>query len=157
MQTRTNSVTFLAALMIIGGLKTLRRAPADDRSVDRPFANGISSTGDNAAHRIQMFVATAAWGQCLAVLPAGSGIRMAPAPASPIDPFRLPVRSGSPLPGRQVDQAKLDRTMGQLQSLMQAAQLELHEASKGQLPRDLIPHLKRIEKLSKQLRREIAP
>jgi hypothetical protein len=62
-----------------------------------------------------------------------------------------------PFPRHPIDPAQVDRITEQLESLLKAVQPELTEASRGQIPRDLIPHLKQIEKLSKKLRRQLTP
>lgn len=102
--------------------------------------------------------ATAAPPQHLPVLPAGARV-VVQAPMIETRPglLRFPIRTGPPFPRRQLDQAKIARTTGQLESLLNAVQPELKEASKGELPADLIPNLKRIEKLTKQLRRQMSP
>ncbi|MGH9325336.1 MAG: hypothetical protein ACRD2B_01400 [Terriglobia bacterium] len=88
----------------------------------------------------------------------GSMDKMRPGPIGNVsDPFRFPAQT-QPLSLRpRVDPVKVERTMEQFDHLLKAVQPEIDEVSKGNLPRDLIPRLKRIEKLSKQLRREIEP
>jgi len=56
-----------------------------------------------------------------------------------------------------LDAAKLKEEADQLSKLAQSIPAEVAMAAKGQLPQDLAARLKQIEKLSKQLRREISP
>lgn len=101
---------------------------------------------------------TAAPAQHLPVLPAGvNAVRQEPISEMRPDLLRFPVRTGADFPRRQLDQARIDRTSAQLENLFNAVRPELREASSGELPKGLIPHLKRIQKLAKQLRREMAP
>ena len=58
-------------------------------------------------------------------------------------------------PGKAVDSGKLQREADQLASLAQGIPSEVNDVSKGTLPKDLIDRLKQVEKLSKQLRREL--
>ena len=55
------------------------------------------------------------------------------------------------------DLAQLQREAKELASLAQLIPSELEQLKAGQLPKDLNAQLKRIEKLSKQLRSEISP
>jgi hypothetical protein len=55
-----------------------------------------------------------------------------------------------------VDPAQLERDAKELASLAQLIPSEVAQVEKGRLPKDLDEQLKRIEKLSKQLRREIS-
>jgi hypothetical protein len=55
-----------------------------------------------------------------------------------------------------VDSAQLQRDAKELASLAQLIPSEVEQVEKGRLPKDLDEQLKRIEKLSKQLRREIS-
>jgi len=55
------------------------------------------------------------------------------------------------------DPAQLQRDAQELASLAKLIPSEVEQLKAGQLPKDLNAHLKRIEKLSKQLRREISP
>jgi hypothetical protein len=54
------------------------------------------------------------------------------------------------------DPARLERDAHELASLAQLIPSEVQQVENGQLPKDLDGQLKRIEKLSKQLRREIS-
>jgi hypothetical protein len=55
-----------------------------------------------------------------------------------------------------MDRAQLERDAKELARLAQLIPPEIHEVENGRLPKDLDGQLKRIEKLSKQLRREIS-
>jgi hypothetical protein len=57
---------------------------------------------------------------------------------------------------RPADPAQLQRDAKELASLAQLIPSEVQQAENGRLPKDLDGQLKRIEKLSKQLRREIS-
>jgi hypothetical protein len=54
------------------------------------------------------------------------------------------------------DLARLERDAKELASLAQLIPSEVQQVKNGRLPKDLDGQLKRIEKLSRQLRREIA-
>jgi len=56
-----------------------------------------------------------------------------------------------------VDPAQLQRDAKELASLAKLIPSEVEQLKTGRLPKDLDVQLKRIEKLSKQLRREISP
>ena len=58
-------------------------------------------------------------------------------------------------PRKAVDPAKLQREADQLASLAQGVPSEVNDVRKGTLPKDLLDRLKQVEKLSKQLRREL--
>jgi hypothetical protein len=65
-----------------------------------------------------------------------------------------------PPPIRQqssVDFPKLKNDADELLILSQSIHSEVDEVGKGMLPKDLIDKLKRMEKLSKRLRSELAP
>jgi hypothetical protein len=55
-----------------------------------------------------------------------------------------------------VDPAQLERDAKELASLAQLIPSQVQQVESGRLPKDLDGQLKRIEKLSKQLRREIS-
>ena len=55
------------------------------------------------------------------------------------------------------DAAQLKREADELAKLAQAVPPQVEKLANGELPRDLIDGLKRIEKLSKKLRRQIGP
>jgi hypothetical protein len=57
---------------------------------------------------------------------------------------------------RPTDPAQLERDAKELASLAQLILPEIHQVENGRLPKDLDGQLKRIEKLSKQLRREVS-
>jgi hypothetical protein len=57
---------------------------------------------------------------------------------------------------RPVDPAQLQRDARELAMLAQLIPSEVEQVGKGRLPKDLDGQLKRIEKLSKQLRRAIS-
>jgi hypothetical protein len=57
---------------------------------------------------------------------------------------------------RSVDPAQLDRDAKELARLAQLIPSQVQQVGRGRLPKDLDGQLKRIEKLSKQLRREIS-
>jgi hypothetical protein len=58
--------------------------------------------------------------------------------------------------GTKYDLAKVKRDADELASLAQSVPPEVDQTTKGVLPKDLGEKLKRIEKLAKQLRSEIA-
>jgi hypothetical protein len=62
---------------------------------------------------------------------------------------------GNPQP--KINAAKVKEQANELSKLAQSIPPDIEKATKGQLPQDLLTRLKQIEKLSKQLRREIAP
>jgi hypothetical protein len=61
------------------------------------------------------------------------------------------------LPASRVDPAALQREAKELLELSQSVQPDIESLSHGLLSKGLIDKLKRIEKLSKRLRGEIAP
>jgi hypothetical protein len=56
---------------------------------------------------------------------------------------------------RRVDQAQIQRDAEELNKLAQSVTTEICQTEKGTLPKDLSGNLKRIQKLSKQLRDEL--
>jgi len=81
-----------------------------------------------------------------------------PQPARP----GLPEIGGPPTvtrkePQPKINAAKAKEEATELAKLAQSIPPDVDKATKGQLPQDLVTRLKQIEKLSKQLRREIAP
>jgi flagellar motor protein MotB len=59
-------------------------------------------------------------------------------------------------PQRHVDTAQLQRDADELSSLAQSIPADIQSVTKGTLPKDLLEKLRRIEKLSKHLRSEVA-
>ncbi len=57
----------------------------------------------------------------------------------------------------KVDLAKLHQDALDLAQLAQSVPTEVNQATQGKLPKDLAEKLKRIEKLSRQLRAELVP
>ena len=53
--------------------------------------------------------------------------------------------------------AQVKQEADELSKLAQSIPPDVDKVAKGQLPQDLLTRLKQIEKLSKQLRREVAP
>lgn len=104
------------------------------------------------------FETTPCFGQHLPVFPSGARAPMAQ-PIAGMQPALLgiPVRTESPFARRPLDQAQVNRIDGQLAALLTSVRPELGEISKGHLPANLISNLKRMEKLSKQLRRQLSP
>lgn len=164
-----NYVTALAALLAVGdltGMPSLMRDARWRSSAQSAVYSGKESLPGQYRVRwkAHSFNATVAWAQQSPVLPPGSQLagggsmlKMRPGLATlPPDPFGDPAQAQPPFPRRGVDPAQLKRTTGQLEDLFKTVQPEITEVSKGRLPKDLIPHLKQIEKLSKQLRREIS-
>jgi hypothetical protein len=84
----------------------------------------------------------------------------APVPRSATDPpIALPsgpVRSSTTARPR-VDPLELQGEARQILELSQSIQSDFESVNRGLLPKDIIEKLKRIEKLSKHLRRQIAP
>jgi hypothetical protein len=86
-----------------------------------------------------------------------------------IRPFRPGMREAEQLSNRPetppqvtakrqpADPAQLQRDAKELASLAKLIPSEVEQLKIGRLPKDLDAQLKRIEKLSKQLRREISP
>ena len=73
-------------------------------------------------------------------------------PSAPNLPVVVPVKNRTPL-----NAAKLKAEADQLSKLAQSIPSDVDKATKGQLAQDLAARLRQIEKLSKQLRREIFP
>jgi hypothetical protein len=84
----------------------------------------------------------------------------APVPRSaadlPIAAPSGPVRS-STTPRPRIDPIELQREARQVLELSQSIQSDFESVNRGLLPKDIIEKLKRIEKLSKHLRSQIAP
>jgi hypothetical protein len=58
---------------------------------------------------------------------------------------------------KPVDAAKMRADAAELQQLAATVQGEIDQVAKGAMPKDMNDNLKKIEKLSKKLRSEIAP
>jgi hypothetical protein len=68
------------------------------------------------------------------------------------------VLEGPPSPSRKtVDPVKLRAEANELADLAHSVPADLDQISQGKLPKDFADKLKRIEKLSKQLRNELNP
>ncbi len=81
------------------------------------------------------------------------GVRQAEKARSGVD--EAPPLFGPPKP-RPASADQLKREATELAELAGSLPAEIDQASKGQLPKDLDGRLKRIEKLSKKLRRDLA-
>ena len=81
--------------------------------------------------------------------PIPPGVREADKQANaPLEPPALPKR-------RVANPAQLKSEASELAELSAAIPAEIEKVNLGQIPKDLSDHLKRIEKLAKQLRSEI--
>jgi hypothetical protein len=92
------------------------------------------------------------------------GGQVIPGTFPPPQPARpgLPDIEGPPTVARKglqpkINPAKVREEANQLSKLAQSIPPDVEKATKGQLPQDLLMRLKQIEKLSKELRREISP
>ena len=63
----------------------------------------------------------------------------------------------APTPRRTIDLDKVKHDADELSALAQSIPPEVDQTAKGVLPKDLGAKLKRIEKLAKQLRNQLAP
>lgn len=79
-----------------------------------------------------------------------------PKPPAPAEPPTPVARNSHPQQHR-VDTAQLQHEAKELLDLSQSIQPDIESVSRGLLPKDTVEKLKRIEKLAKQLRQEIAP
>ncbi|MFZ0319209.1 MAG: hypothetical protein WAL56_08790 [Candidatus Sulfotelmatobacter sp.] len=89
----------------------------------------------------------------LAQMPVPRGIRQA-------DQTEVQTEKNIPPPIRQpaqFDLAKLSQNADDLARLAQTIPLDVTSIQKGLLPKDIIEKLKEIEKLSKQLRKQLTP
>jgi hypothetical protein len=78
-----------------------------------------------------------------------------PTPPEPADKS-LTMPSKAPVTRRQqLDQAAIEREARELLELSQSLQPDIKDVTRGMLPEETIPKLKRIEKLSKALRKEL--
>jgi hypothetical protein len=85
---------------------------------------------------------------------------VAPVPRSatdvaPVFVPKVPVQSSTPRP--HTDPLELQREARQVLELSQSIQSDFESINRGLLPKDTIEKLKRIEKLSRHLRSQIAP
>ncbi len=95
--------------------------------------------------------ASSGWGQARIQIP--PGIRQADQTDAQMDRNLPP-----PLESRRgVDAAKLKHDADELAALAQSIPSAVDQSTKGVLPKDLGEKLKRIEKLAKHLRGELAP
>ncbi len=82
-------------------------------------------------------------------------------PAQPARPHLPDVDSPPGVPRKapqlKIDAAKVKEQASQLAKMAESIPPDVEKVTKGQLPQDLVPRLKQIEKLSKELRHEIAP
>jgi hypothetical protein len=65
--------------------------------------------------------------------------------------------STSAVPTTHADPAQLEREAREILELAQSLQADIQRVNRGILPKDTIAKLKRIEKLSKQLRGQLGP
>ena len=68
-------------------------------------------------------------------------------------PLEPPAKSGP----RQINPEMVTSEAQELRALAAQLPQQIDQTTKGQLPKDLVENLKRIEKLAKHLRSEIAP
>jgi|SRR5271168_4730096 len=102
------------------------------------------------------FVVMLALGQLLrAQAKHGSGYPQPPAPAD--SSITKPAPSLSASPKTRVDALQMQRDARELLELSQSLQSDVASVAHGMIPKDTIEKLKRIEKLAKHLRGEIAP
>ncbi len=85
--------------------------------------------------------------------PVPPGIREADKLPNPAD---VPPQVNARAPRRSVDPAQLQRDANELAKLAQSIPRQVEQVARGRLPKDLNDQLRRIEKLSKQLRHELA-
>jgi hypothetical protein len=103
---------------------------------------------------------------CLIVFPFWASLAVGRPPQShPVPPG---VREADKLPNpadvppqikpqrRPADPAQVKRDADELARLAQSIPAQVEQVTRGQLPKDLTEQLKRIEKLSRQLRREVS-
>ncbi len=68
-----------------------------------------------------------------------------------------PLSVPQPTPNRAAQAAKVKQEAQTLAELAQTIPTGVDQAQKGVLPKDLLENLKRIEKLSRHLRRQLSP
>jgi hypothetical protein len=85
------------------------------------------------------------------------GAPVPPGYGTPAPAIYVPAYPGGHLPAARLDVSALQREAKELLDLSQSVQPEIESLKHGLLSKDLADKLKRIEKLSKRLRGEIAP
>jgi hypothetical protein len=95
----------------------------------------------------------------LIICPVNSGAqgKKFPTPPQPSDPTINNQRADHTLPHQQVDFLELQRESRELSDLAHTVPADVESVSHGLLPKDLMEKLKRIEKLSKDLRSKVRP
>ena len=84
--------------------------------------------------------------------------RQLPVPPEPADPQANAQSSPQEVsPKIHTNAAHLQHEFEELSDLIQNLQRDIDSVNRGLLPKDTVSKLKRIEKLARQLRREIAP
>jgi len=79
-----------------------------------------------------------------------------PHPPSPADP-QGPAHTSTQTRKQSIDNVQLDREARELSDLAKSVPLDIEQVKQGLLPKDTVEKLKRIEKLAKHLRGELAP
>lgn len=154
MRVRTNPSVFLAAMLVMSCAMLAPRSAAGAPVQHRQI---FASSMNRGPLMIDRGWGMLAWAQGAPRLPAGS--RAAPTSQNDDDEMRLleiPVRSKSPFIRGGANSAQIKRTTAQLSTLIKRVQPEIGDLSKGELPKNLIPDLKTIEKLSRRLRHQIS-
>lgn len=80
-----------------------------------------------------------------------------PMPMGPILGGSILVQASPTPPKRQVDHALLRKQSEELATLASSLPLQVDQVKQGLLPKDLQNRLSRIEKLAKQIRKELQP
>jgi len=80
-----------------------------------------------------------------------------PKPPAPADRSSTAPDQPPPIRRAHADPLQLQREAKEMLELSQSLQLDIDQVNHGLLPKDTIEKLKRIEKLSKHLRSEVAP
>jgi hypothetical protein len=93
----------------------------------------------------------------LCTLPAVAQGHGWPTPPQPAVAVQQPIGSAGHVAKTRIDGLQLQREARELSDLANSLPLDMDHVSHGILPKDVIDKLKRIEKLSKHLRGEIAP
>ena len=83
-------------------------------------------------------------------------MNLPPPPQAP-NPSPITPNISSAAPKPKVNRAQLQREAKELLELSQSLQPDIESVNRGLLPKETIEKLKRIEKLSKHLRSELAP